>query len=540
MARIQIENLTFYYRDYYNPVFENVTLDLSTNWRLGLIGRNGRGKTTLLKLLSGDLKPCGGRISTAAPAELFPCPVDEKYPLTMDVMKESIAGLKTMEDEMAALQERTDEEGTDRLQEILSRYLEAQGYQMESLIRKEIFLMGLPEALLSREYASLSGGEKTKLQIIMLFLRRSALQGDALVLLDEPTNHLDRGGKEILRDYLQRKKGFIIVSHEREFLDAVTDHILSINKTSIELEKGNFSTWEKNKAQRELFELRTRDRLLREVRQLQRRSEQTRGWAEEANKQKYAFATNARTNGSRAYMRQARRSEERIRSDLAAKSELLKNYEQAGELPIEQEDTQETVLLDVKSLCFCYGGEPLIEDLSFSMEKGDRIWLKGENGCGKSTLLKLIAGALKPRAGTVFLPDGVKISMACQEPVWNRGLLRELVKDRARRRSIEVLCEIFDLDRLKLGSPIETWSSGECKKLEMARILSEKNQIILLDEPLNYMDVYFRRQLESAVLESEPTLMFVEHDEGFGRRVANKVIEMGRTGGSFRRIPQRE
>lgn len=528
MAQIQIENLTFYYKDYYNPVFENVTLNLSTDWRLGLIGRNGRGKTTLLRLLNGSLEPCRGCIRTQALPELFPCPVDERYTLVLDVMKESIAGLKTMEVEMEALGERSDEESTDRLQTILCQYMEAQGYQMESLIRRELFLMRLEEALLSREYASLSGGEKTKLQIIMLFLRKNVLQRDGLVLLDEPTNHLDRRGKEILRGYLQRKKGFIIVSHEREFLDAVTDHILSINKTSIGLEKGNFSSWEKNKEQREQFELRTRERLLQEVKQLQRRSEQTRDWAAVANRQKYAFATNARTNGARAYMRQAKRSEEKIRSDLAFKAELLKNYEEVGELALEQEDTQETVLLEVKELCFGYGKKPLIGELSFCVAKGDRIWLKGENGCGKSTLFRLIMGALKPQAGSIFLPEEVKIAMACQEPVWSRGLLGELEKDRERRRKIEALCEIFDLKRALLERPIETWSSGECKKLELARILSLKNQIILLDEPLNYTDVYFRRQLEEAVLESEPTLMFVEHDGDFGRKVANRVIEMGR------------
>lgn len=526
MAEIQMENVTFYYKDYYNPVFENVTLSLSTDWRLGLIGRNGRGKTTLLRLLSGALEPCGGRIQKSALAELFPYAVDKRYQVVMDVIKETAAGLKTMEDEMAALESAKDKESGDRLQGILYQYMEADGYQMESRIRREFFLMGLPECLLSRDYASLSGGEKTKVQIIVLFLRRNYLRGDGLVLLDEPTNHLDREGKKVLEGYLKKKKGFIIVSHERDFLDGTVDHILSINKTSIELEKGNFSTWEANKNQKELFESRVRDKLLREVKQLERSSLESRKWAEQANKQKYAFASHARTNGTQAYMRQAKRAEERIQRDLVRKSELLKNYERARELPLEQEAAEGILLLAVEHLSFRYGERALIEDLSFTVERGDRIWLKGENGCGKSTLLKLIMGHLTPEGGVIFRPDGIKISMAGQEAAWDKGLLKTLVADRERRRKIEALCEIFDLDGKILERPIETYSSGECKKLELARVLSEKNQMILLDEPLNYMDIYFRRQLEKAVREFEPTLLFVEHDGRFGRNVANKVIEM--------------
>ena len=528
MARIQMENVTFYYQDYYKPVFENVTLSLSTDWRLGLIGRNGRGKTTLLRLLSGALEPCSGSIQRSVPAELFPYPADGRYQLVMDVMKETVAGLKTMEDEIEALGSAADAESMDRLQEVLCQYMEAEGYQMEGRIKKELFLMGLPERLLEREYLSLSGGEKTKLQIIMLFLRRNYVQKDGLVLLDEPTNHLDREGKSVLGEYLKKKKGFIIVSHERDFLDGVADHILSINKTSIELEKGNFTTWETNKTQKELFESRIRDKLLREVKQLESRSRESRGWAGEANKQKYPFKTNARTNGSQAYMRRAKRAEEKVQSDLAYKSQLLKNYEEARELPMEQGFTEETVLLGAEHLSFGYGKEPLIEDMSFTIEKGDRIWLKGKNGCGKSTLLKLLTGKLTPEEGSIFIPEGLKLSMASQEPVWNRGILKELVQDGKRRRKIEALCEIFDMDQRILERPVETYSSGECKKLEIARVLSEENHIILLDEPLNYMDIYFREQLEKAVLEFEPTLLFVEHDGRFGQNVANKVINMGR------------
>ena len=123
MARIQMENVTFYYQDYYKPVFENVTLSLSTDWRLGLIGRNGRGKTTLLRLLSGALEPCSGSIQRSVPAELFPYPADGRYQLVMDVMKETVAGLKTMEDEIEALGSAADAESMDRLQEVLCQYM---------------------------------------------------------------------------------------------------------------------------------------------------------------------------------------------------------------------------------------------------------------------------------------------------------------------------------------------------------------------------------------------------------------------------------
>ena len=525
MSKIAIIDLSFYYGDYFHPVFENVNLVLDTDWKLGLIGRNGRGKSTFLKLLMGELAPTAGNISMSVNMEYFPYEPDGKYHQTLDVVKEAVGGLTTMEARMEELAADLEAGQYEQYCQVQTEYAELGGYEMEGLILKEMALMGLPEELAYRDFAALSGGELTRMMIIALFLRPNSF-----VLLDEPTNHLDITGKELMAEYLRRKKGFIVVSHDRDFLDIVTDHIMSINKSNINVEKGNYSSWRENMDRVEEYEFRTRDRLEREVRELERRSKQTRGWAGEANTQKYAFKCNARTNGSQSYMRQAKRSEEQILDNLEEKKKLLLNYEVAKTLTIEQRegDSQEC-LLKAEKLSFAYsGGEPLFENVNFSLHAGDRAWIKGRNGAGKSTFLKILTGERKVASVIEYVPE-LRVAVSAQEPLWTEGLIGGKfdlpAQQKAYQRFLE-LCDSFDLPENFLERPLETFSSGELKKVDIARALAEEGDILFLDEPLNYMDVYFREQLEKAILESEPTMVFVEHDSRFGKNVSNKVLEL--------------
>ncbi|MGN6710062.1 ribosomal protection-like ABC-F family protein [Anaerocolumna jejuensis] len=508
MSQIRINEMSFSYKTFYEPIFQKVTLNLETDWRLGLIGRNGRGKTTFLKLLHGELLPDSGKISLDTGTELFPYESKVIYPLTMDVIKENIGGLRTLEDNLEDM-------------EALGRYLELDGFSMESSIRKEMYRMKLSEELLTRDFSLLSEGEKTKVLLIALFLRK-----DTYLLLDEPTNHLDIRGKKDVAEYLRRKKGFLVVSHDRSFLDEVVDHILAINKSDITIEQGNFTTWKENKDLKDEFEARAGERLSREVRQLERHAKESRLWAGSANTQKYPFASHARTNGAKAYMGQAKRSEQQIKDKIEVKKSLLLNYETAKNLDFQQLEAEGTWLVKGKDIMYSYGSRELFYGLSFVIKKGDRIWVRGGNGAGKSTLLKLIAGQLSTRG--ITRSEGLKITEALQEPYWREGYVKELMKDEGiNPESFEKLCRLFDLPESLYERPFETFSKGEQKKLEIARALSMENHLILMDEPLNYMDIYFREQLEKAVLAINPTLVFVEHDEWFGERVATRIIPVG-------------
>lgn len=520
MAEIKLQDCSFHYSDFYKPVFENVNIIIDTQWRLGLIGRNGRGKTTLLHMLKGDLLPSSGVISNNKDIEMFPYTVDEKYSRVVDVMKENIGGVKTLEIEMEK-KDLTDETQLAEYSNLLQKYLDLDGYEIESKIKKELYLMNLSENLLYRKYDSLSGGEKTKIQIIILFLRNAEY-----VLLDEPTNHLDTEGKQYLSEYLRRKKGFCVASHDSDFLDTVVDHILAINKSSVEIEKGNFSTWRENKKKRELFEMRTREKIIREIKQLERQAEEVRNWAGVANKQKYAFKSNARTNGAKAYMMRAKNAEIRVKNDLEKKKQLLKNYEKHQDLVIEQDNYNLNTLMYVKRLTFSYGDRPLLKDLSFIVERGDCVWIKGKNGCGKSTLLKILLGEIIPVKGSVDLQRDVSLTAIRQEPLLMKGCLRDYINNREQLERIQSLCKTFDLSHEVLERPIETYSSGEQKKIEIAKCFASKNQIIIMDEPLNYMDIYFKQQLEEAILKFKPTIVFVEHNIHFGEKIANKIISL--------------
>jgi lincosamide and streptogramin A transport system ATP-binding/permease protein len=342
--------------------------------------------------------------------------------------------------------------------------------------------------------------------------------------MDEPTNHLDLEGKQVLADYLRSKKGFLVVSHDRKFIDDVSDHIISINKADIAIEKGNYTSWRMNKDRVEEYELRTKDKLEKDAEHLEKISVRTRNWASIAEKQKSPFATNNRGNSTRAarFMRQAKAAEQTIQENIAEKKNLLKNYEVASNIILKQQVIKENLLVAAYGLSYGYTKDLLFEKLSFQIHKGERVWIRGRNGAGKSTLLKIIGRMISD--SRILFADHIKIETAFQEPLWTTGMLTELISDTEMKRRFIDICHLLDISHDTMQRPLETLSSGEQKKIDIARALASPSHLLLLDEPLNFCDICFREQLEKAILAYQPTIVFVEHDEWFGQNIATKEI----------------
>jgi len=556
MAQIEIKDLTFYYDDFYHPVFEHLNVNLDTDWKMALVGRNGRGKTTLLHLLEGSLEPSGGVIRRRGTVSYFPYTFDSRFSKTEDVVKECIGNLRTLELQLEQYEKEPSSCGEEAYFEALNRYAERDGYAMESRICKEVVQMGLQPELLEQDFATLSGGEQTCMLIIALFLRK-----EAFVLLDEPTNHLDKEKKEHLKEYLKKKKGYIIASHDTVFLDAVCDHILAINRVDISIEQGSYSSWRRNMELKEQFELRTRQRLMQEINQLEHRAKITREWSDVGNKQTYPFAGHFRTNGTRAYMRQAKAAEQQIHENLEAKKQLLRNMEEEKRFSIYQEVLEQECLLAAENISFCYEDtkKPVLDGVTVHIYPGDKIWVRGRNGAGKSTLLMLLSGRLpgielqglcveqqdmqnEQRSGIGYvgrqkgkMTQRVSgIAYVEQEPGCHEGDISEFLQERLQAGGEEAfvyarfreLCSLFDLPEDFEQRPLHTLSCGERKKVHIAKVLAGNHRILFLDEPLNYMDVYFKAQLETALADNTLTIVFVEHNEEFGRRIANKVVAL--------------
>lgn len=503
--------MTFSYKNHDEKVlFDDVSLQIDGKWKLGVVGRNGRGKTSLLKLIAGDIILDSGNIQTDMSIEYFPYDYYSKYSNTLDVIKECIGELKSLEENL-----------DDPV--CLEKYLALDGFAVESRIKRELFQMGIEQKILERDFDMLSGGEKTKILLIALFIKNNSF-----ILLDEPTNHLDIDGKNDLINYLKKKQGFMVVSHDIELLDSVIDHIISINKNNIELVKGNYSSWKSNFDIREEYEFRTKNNLEKNIKRLEKQATTVRNWAVISNAQKYHFASNSRTNGSQAYMTQAKNAERRINDEIELKNKLLLNYEEFNEFEFYQENINRELLIKAEKMSFSYGVELIIKNLSFTFKKGDILWVKGKNGAGKTTLLNIIYEK-KKASGIWFSPD-LKCTMLKQEPVFQGDetgigfLKRDLLSDEF-TESIE-LCKTFGFPVERIDCIWKNFSLGERKKLHVAKTLSKSNNVLLLDEPLNYMDSFFKQQLESAIERLRPTLIFVDHDCKFGEKIATVSIEL--------------
>ena len=492
MSLINVNKLTFGYEGSLNNVFEDVSFNIDTDWKLGLIGRNGKGKTTFLKLLLGKYE-YKGTISKSVEFDYFPFEVKDKEQMSIDIVHEIAPNVEDWE------------------------------------IIKELSLLNTDAEILYRNFNILSGGEQIKILLISLFLK-----GNNFLLIDEPTNHLDTETRNNLVEYLKKKKGFILVSHDRNLLDKVVDHIISINNTNIDIQKGNFSSWQENKNKQDNFELMQNEKLQKDINRLEVAAKNTANWSDKIEKSKYN-TTNSGSKIDRGYvghqsakmMRKSKVMEKRIEKEIEQKSNLLNNIDRNDSLKIIPIESKKNPLIIADDLQIIYNSKTIFNKISFEIKNGDRVAITGRNGIGKSSILKLIVGNKIQYKGNLKIANDLKISYVSQSTENLKGTLKEYALQNKVDESIfKSMLTKMGFSKLEFSKDISQMSEGQKKKVLIAKSISESANIYIWDEPLNYIDILTRIQIEEAILKYKPTLIFVEHDETFIKKVATKIVKL--------------
>ena len=495
MSEIAVNQLTFAYEGSYENVFENVTFCIDTDWRLGFIGRNGRGKTTFLHLLEGRYE-YSGSIRKSVTMDYFPFEIKDKTKNTLDVVEEIDPD-----------------------------------YEFWKVCREWNELDG-KEDIWYRPFLSLSYGEQTKLLLAVLFSKENKF-----LLIDEPTNHLDMEARDTVKQYLKKKKGFLLVSHDRDFLDGCIDHVLSINRSNIEVVSGNFSSWWENKKRQDEFELASQERLKKDIRRLHSAAAQARQWADDVESTKIGkksmkyekcIDTRAYVGEKSRRMQQRRKNlEHRKEREIEEKECLLQNLEKEERLKLEFLRCRKNPVVEAKDLACYYGKTCVCQNVDFSLENGQCLVLEGKNGSGKSTILKKLLGEDIKSEGSLKLAANIRISYVSQDTGGLVGGVTEYI----RRRGVDAtlfyqFLSKFDFSRELFSHNLENLSEGQKKKVLLAASLCEQAHLYIWDEPLNYVDVYTRMQLEELILKYRPTMILVEHDRAFTREVATGIYHL--------------
>ena len=540
MAQIRVSDLTFSYDGSSDTVLENVSFNIDSDWKLGMIGRNGKGKTTLLNLLLGKYE-YKGSISAGIGFDYFPYEVSTEH-------------LKCTADELAAVWKP-----------------HAESWQ----ILMQINQIGLDAELLYRPFKTLSHGERTQVMLAVLFAGENEF-----LLIDEPTNHLDTEARQTVKKYLNSKKGFILVSHDRDLLDAVCDHVLVLNRKTVEVQAGNFTSWWENKEKSDAFAKAENEKHLREIGKLKVAADRVERWADKSEGTKIGFdpvKEHDRFKNTRSYIgsktkkmqTRVKAFEKRIDHEIEEKEGLLQDIETVNDLKLMPMRYHKEMLVEARDLSLRYEGaeHELFSGMRFQIKRGDRVFLVGENGCGKSSIIKAIlqklaAGGMNTPAmqqsfvgnafsdfhgrktdtpdndrhradsrsgliinGILDVSSGLIISYINQDTSFLSGSLQDFCEKHSLQYSIFLaILRQLDFGRAQFVKNMEDFSEGQKKKVLIAASLLTPAHLHIWDEPLNYIDVFSRMQIEKLILEFEPTMLLVEHDERFREKVATGIV----------------
>lgn len=396
-------------------------------------------------------------------------------------------------------------------------------------LSKELNLINCSDEIIYKYFNELSQGEQVKLMLAILFTKQNNF-----LLIDEPTNHLDVYGRKTLIKYLNKKKGYILVSHDRNLLNQATDHILSINKNKIDLQKGNFDSYMKNKDREDNYEISQNEKLKKEISLMETAMKKTSLWADKVEKTKY----NTKISGvkpDRGYighksakmMKTSKAINKRINKKAEEKKSLLKNIEHSEDLKISPIYFHSDNFIRLNHISLFYDKKDILRDITFQISNKDRIILQGKNGSGKSSIIKLITDENISYEGDFYKGKNLKISYIPQDTSFLKGTLKDFIKTNQINETIFKTNLIkLNFKRIDFDKNLEILSQGEKKKILIAKSLSEQANLYIWDEPLNYIDVFSRIQIEKLILKYNPTLLIIEHDKIFINKINTKIINI--------------
>ena len=494
-------------------ILDGLTFQVDAGERVGLLGPNGCGKTTFLRILTGEVHPDEGDIVVAPNKRMGLISQIPVYPAgytVEDVLDTAFTPLREMEEEMSAISQRMAEGESDSA--LLSRYdkLSAAfqaggGYETDTSKNKVCSGLSIPQDMRERPFDMLSGGEKTRVN-----LARLILEDTDILLLDEPTNHLDLRATEWLEEYLDKFKGTVLaVSHDRYFLDKVVRRVVEIQEGKAEFYSGNYSFYAVEKERRYEEKLRQYEKEQAKIQQLEKAAEQLRIWA---------------YSGNDKIFKRAQSMEKRIER-IRQTDKPKKDRKMA--VRFREREFRGDEVLSIKHLSKAFGERTLFGDVNLEVEGGERIALLGDNGTGKSTLIKIIMGEEEPDGGRLRKGPTVKV-----------GYLPQIIHfDHPERSLVDTM--LYDLDctaqtaRNRLASfkfrgedvfkPVSALSGGEQSRLRLCMLMDSKINLLILDEPTNHLDIQSREWIEEAVEEYEGNLLFVSHDRYFIDRFATRI-----------------
>ncbi len=509
MVDIIVKNLTKFF-----VIGENLLQDLSFEIQEGecvaILGRNGCGKTTLFNILTGQMDFDEGEVYVNPNKKLGLISQIPRFPLGFtveDVLRSAYADLMRIRQKMELLECEMAQGVTDaQLKEydtLTNRFQSGGGYDMDVDVDKICNGLGIPAQMRSQEFDSLSGGEKTRVNLARLLLEKTDI-----LLLDEPTNHLDLSSVEWLEGYINAFKGTVLaISHDRYFIDQVADRVIEITEGHAEFYSGNYSFYMDEKQARFDLQLKQYEQEQAKLKQLGYTVERMKGWG-----------INNRTLYRRAMSIQHRM--ERIK-----KTEKPKK-EKTMRATFGEKDFSGDVVFKMKNVGKAFGERTLFSDINLNVEGGERIALLGDNGTGKSTFIKCLLGdedfqgkiQFGPTVKAGYLPQIIHFEhperTLYDTMLYEKNCTPQVARDRLGQ---------FMFQGEDVFKQVKNLSGGEQSRLRLCMLMDEKINLLILDEPTNHLDIASREWVEAAIEEFEGVLLFVSHDRYFIEKFAERI-----------------
>ncbi len=510
MMEINIHNVSKNYG--FNNILKEINLSIQKGEKVSLIGSNGCGKTTLLKIISGIENPTEGEVSIRKGSTIGYLPqipkLNDEDVLVKDILYESFKEVNELKDKMKAYENRllesSDLKTLNAYGKIQEEFIKLDGYLIEEKINKIINKFKIDESLLKRKFSILSGGEKTIILFASLVLKHPDI-----LLLDEPTNHLDIDTLEWLEEFLSTYDGTIlIVSHDRYFLNKVCNKTVLIEKGCLEIFHGNYDYYLKENENRIMLEFKNYNNQQKQIEAMKKSIKKLREWG--------------KIGDNEIFFKRANNIEKRLE-----KMEKFDKPSTKKELPISFDDNIRSGndVLVVKDFSFKYSDKELFNNISFIIRYGERVCLLGENGSGKTTLINQI---IENNSDNIKLGSNIKI-----------GYIPQIIYfDDESKTVLETAREVFYGDETNLRlilfqflfygenihKRINALSGGEKVRLKLFELIQQEINFLILDEPTNHIDIDTKEVLENALLKFKGTILLISHDRYFINKIVDKVL----------------